>query len=141
LDEALFAYSEDFELGLRLRAAGWKAAAAPDAIGIHIGSATHGHRSEFQRRHGGFGRGYLLRRYGVLRGRNAPRALLTEAIVVVGDVIISRDLAALRGRVAGWRAARGLPRRIAPPHEAIDHSIGLRASLDLRRGVYARGAA
>ena len=127
---------EDFELALRLRAAGWTCAPAPDAIGVHLGSATHGNRSAFQRRHGGFGRGYLLRRYGVLRSRAAVRALLTEAIVVAGDLVISRDLAALKGRLAGFRAARGRPRLPAPPGEAIDTSIGLRRSLDLRRGVY-----
>jgi len=101
LDEALVAYMEDFDLALRLRAAGWGAAAAHDAIAVHVGSATFGHRSAEQRRKGGFGRGYVLRRYGVLRSRAAPRALLTEAIVVAGDAVMSRDAAALRGRVAG----------------------------------------
>lgn len=141
LDEAMFAYMEDFDLGLRLRAAGWRVAGAPGAIGVHLGSATHGHRSAHQRRHGGFSRGYLLRRYGVLRGRAAIRALLTEAIVGVGDAVISRDLAALRGRLAGWRAAGGLPYRTPPPAAAIDPRIGFRSSLRLRMGVYERRAA
>jgi N-acetylglucosaminyl-diphospho-decaprenol L-rhamnosyltransferase len=139
LDERIFAYGEDFDLALRLRAAGWKAATAPDAIGVHLGSATHGHRTAWQRRHGGFGRAYLIRRYGLLRGRAAPRTALTEAMVVAGDAVISRDLAALRGRLAGWRAARGLPHRDPPPPEAIDHAISLRDAIDLRRGVYAQG--
>jgi N-acetylglucosaminyl-diphospho-decaprenol L-rhamnosyltransferase len=141
LDEAMFAYMEDLDLGLRLRAAGWQAITAPAAIGVHFGSATHGHRSARQRRHGGFGRGYMLRRYGVLRGRHAPRALLTETIVIVGDLLISHDVAALRGRFEGWRAARGLPCRSLPPVEAIDTSIGWRDSLALRRGVYDRPGA
>jgi len=64
LDEAIFAYSEDLDLALRLRAAGWTASVAPDAMGIHLGSATHGHRTAWQRRHAGYARGYLLRRYG-----------------------------------------------------------------------------
>ena len=98
---------EDFDLALRLRSAGWRTVVAADAVGVHLGSATHGHRSAWQRRHGGFGRGYVLRRYGVLRGRTAPRTLVTEAVVVLGDLAISRDLAALRGRLAGWRAAPG----------------------------------
>jgi GT2 family glycosyltransferase len=137
LDEALFAYMEDFDLGLRLRAAGWDCAAATDAIGVHLGSATHGHRSAAQRRLGGFGRGYMLRRYGILGGPHAARALVTEAIVVAGDLLISRDAAALRGRVAGWRAGAGTPRRPPPPATALEPAITLRASLDLRRGVYA----
>jgi len=141
LDETIFAYMEDFDFGLRLRTAGWRAVAAPDAVGIHLGSATHGHRSAWQRRHAGFSRGYLLRRYRLLRGRQALRTLLTEAIVVLGDLYISRDLAALRGRATGWRAAQGLPALEPPPAEAIDASIGLRDSLALRRGVYGRRAA
>lgn len=138
LDERLFAYSEDLDLTLRLRAAGWNTMAAPDAVGVHLGSATHGHRSAWQRRHGGFGRGYLVRRYGLLGRRTAPRTAFTEALVVAGDAVISRDAAALRGRLAGWRAARRLPARKPPPPAAIDTSIGLRDSIDLRRGVYAR---
>lgn len=141
LDETIFAYMEDFDLALRLRSAGWRAVGAPDAVGVHLGSATHGHRSPWQRRHGGFGRGYMLRRYGLLRGRTAPRTLATEAVVVIGDLAISRDPAALQGRLAGWRAGRGRPRLPRPPIEAIDTSIGFRDSLALRRGVYGRRAA
>ena len=136
LDERIFAYGEDFDLALRLRAAGWEAAAAPDAAGIHLGSATHGHRTARQRRNGGFGRAYLMRRYGILRSPAGPRAAFTEALVVAGDAIISRDLEALKGRVAGWRAAGGLPRRALPPSAAFDEGITLRDAIALRRGVY-----
>lgn len=139
LDEAIFLYQEDLDLALRLRVAGWTTALAPDAVGIHLGSATSGRRSSAQRRHAGFARGYLLRRYGVLRGRNAARALLTEAIVATGDLVISRDAAALQGRVAGWRAGRGVS-RLQPPHAALDTDIDLRASLRLRRLDYAVAA-
>jgi GT2 family glycosyltransferase len=141
LDEAIFAYLEDLDLALRLRIAGWRSVAAPDAVGIHLGSATYGHRSAEQRRHGGFARGYLLRRYGLLRGPRAPRVLTTEAIVVFADFAVSRDLAALHGRLSGWRAARGRPRLPRPPDESIEAGIGTRDSLALRRGVYARRAA
>jgi N-acetylglucosaminyl-diphospho-decaprenol L-rhamnosyltransferase len=141
LDETIYAYMEDFDLALRLRTAGWRAAAAPDAVGVHLGSATHGHRSSWQRLQGGFGRGYMLRRYGLLRGRSATRALATEAVVVLGDLWISRDTAALRGRLAGWRAGRSRPRLPLPPRESIDTHIGFRDSLAMRRGVYERRAA
>jgi N-acetylglucosaminyl-diphospho-decaprenol L-rhamnosyltransferase len=140
LDEAMFAYMEDFDLGLRLRAAGWRAVVAADAVGVHLGSATHGRLSDSQRRLFGFGRGYVLRRYEVFRSRHAPRALVTEAIVVLGDLLISRDLSALFGRVAGWRAARGLPPRPMPPADVIDASISFRESLELRGVVYRRRA-
>ncbi len=138
LDERIFAYSEDVDLALRLRASGWGTTAATDAIGVHLGSASHGHRSSWQRRHAGFGRAYLARRYGLLRGRARLRTALTEALVVMGDAVISRDAAALKGRAAGWRAARGLPPRTPPPPEAVDHEISIRDSIDLRRGVYAQ---
>ncbi len=141
LDEAIFAYMEDFDLALRLRAAGWKTTLASDAVGVHLGSATHGHRSAWQRRHGGFGRGYLLRRYGLLRGRGAVRTLATETVVVAADLVISRDLAALSGRLSGWRAGAGAPRRLPPPAEATDHTITFVDSLSMRRGVYGRRAA
>jgi N-acetylglucosaminyl-diphospho-decaprenol L-rhamnosyltransferase len=141
LDEAMFAYMEDFDLALRLRRAGWKAVLATGAVGVHLGSATHGHRSAWQRRHGGFGRGYLLRRYGLLRGRNAPRTLATEAVVVLADLVISHDLAALGGRLSGWHAARRAPHLSPPPPEAVDAATSFRDSLAMRRGVYARRAA
>lgn len=141
LDEGIFAYMEDFDLALRLRSAGWEAAVATDAIGVHLGSATHGHRSAWQRRHGGFGRGYMLSRYGLLSGRGAIRTLATETLVVLSDLVISRDLAALRGRVSGWRAGRRTPRLPPPPAGVLDREIGFRDSLALRRGVYGRRAA
>jgi GT2 family glycosyltransferase len=141
LDEAIFAYMEDFDLALRLRSAGWKSVLAVDAVGIHLGSATHGHRSAWQRRHGGFGRGYLLRRYDLLRGPAARRTLGTEAVVVLADLAISHDLEALRGRLSGWRAGARAPHRARPPSEAVDQTISFRDSLALRRGVYGRRAA
>ena len=44
-DEDFFAYCEDSDLGLRLRFAGWKAVAAPDAIVTHHYSMTMGRYS------------------------------------------------------------------------------------------------
>jgi GT2 family glycosyltransferase len=132
----VFAYAEDVDLALRLRAVGWAAAAAPDATAIHLGSASAVTRSSWQRYQGGFARGYFLRRYGTLRGRFALRALVTEALVVSGDaVVFSHDLAALRGRLAGWRAASGRT-RITPPPEAIDRRISFWKSVKLRLGIY-----
>jgi N-acetylglucosaminyl-diphospho-decaprenol L-rhamnosyltransferase len=136
LDEALLFYMEDVDLALRLRIADWRSVAEPSAVCVHLGSATLGHRSAAQRRYAGFGRGYMLRRYGLLRGRSALRALSTEAIVVLGDIAISHDLAALHGRLSGWRAGRARP-RLALPAEAVDKSIGFRDSLARRWRMYA----
>jgi N-acetylglucosaminyl-diphospho-decaprenol L-rhamnosyltransferase len=135
LDETIRAYMEIVDLALRLQAAGWRTVAAPDAVGIHLGSQTYGRRTAGQRCLAGFSRGYLLRRYGVLR-RAGPRTLATEAIVVAGDAAINRDLAALRGRLAGWRAGHGAPRHTWPPPAAIDAGITFRESLVLRLSSY-----
>ncbi len=140
LDETIVAYMEILDLALRLRTAGWRTASAPDARGVHLGSSTYGRRSARQRHLAGFSRGYLLRRYGVLRGGTAARALLTEAAVVAGDLAICHDAQGLRGRVEGWRAASGLQRHARPPGEAIDSSISLWKSLTLRRAAVASGS-
>ena len=139
LDEGIFMYQEDLDLALRLRAAGWRTRVAVRARAVHHGSATAGRRSASQRRRAGFARGYLLRTYGVGRSRHGPRALLTEAVVAGGDLVLSRDAAALTGRLAGWRAARAAARRSVPA-EGIDRTIGLRESLRLRRADYAVAA-
>jgi N-acetylglucosaminyl-diphospho-decaprenol L-rhamnosyltransferase len=131
LDEQIFFYSEDVDLALRLRAAGWGTTLATDARAEHLGSATAGRASPWQRRQGGLARGYLLRRYGVLRGRHAVRALATEAIAAGGDLLLSGDLAALRGRLAGWHNGRGETTR-RPPADGVDALIGFLASLRLR---------
>jgi len=136
LDESILAYMEDLDLALRLRAAGWETALALDAVAVHVGSATFGHRSAEQRRKIGHARAYLLRRYGVLRSRTALRALATEALVVAGDALFAHDLQALAGRLEGWRAAAGRPPSERPPADAIDSRIGFLDSLRLRRGIY-----
>jgi N-acetylglucosaminyl-diphospho-decaprenol L-rhamnosyltransferase len=136
LDESVLLYLEDLDFALRLRNHGWIAAAAPEAVGVHLGGATVGRRSAWQRRQMGFSRGYFLRRYGVLRSRAAPRALATEVIVVMGDFVYSRDFAALRGRLAGWRAGSGC-RRHRSPKDALEREIGFIESLRRRRRSYA----
>jgi N-acetylglucosaminyl-diphospho-decaprenol L-rhamnosyltransferase len=137
LDERIFMYSEDLDLALRLRAAGWQTRAAPDAVAVHLGSASiGGRRSRAKQQHLSFARGYLLRRYGVLRGRHALRTLASEAVVVGGYALLERDLSALRSRIAGWRAAARLPRHPAPPPEALDLRLGFAASLRLRRSIH-----
>jgi hypothetical protein len=60
--------------------------------------------------------------------------------VTLGDALLSRDLAALSGRLAGWRSAGGLARRSAPA-DALEPKIGVRESLALRTGIYARASA
>jgi N-acetylglucosaminyl-diphospho-decaprenol L-rhamnosyltransferase len=126
-DDRLFAYGEDVDLALRLRLAGWEAAAAPDARGVHLGGATTGIDSPLQRRLAGFQRGFLLRRYGILRSRAGLRALAFEALIVAYGLARFRTPGPLQGRIAGWRAARGA--RLPVPAGAVDRSITAREQL------------
>ena len=132
MDPRFFVYGEDVDLALRLRLAGWDAAAAPDARGVHLGGATTGLDSPFQRRHSGFSRGFLLRRFGVLRSRSAPRALAVEALTVLWGLVRFRTVLPLKARIEGWRAAGQTPRLDLPPG-AIDESISLRECLRRQR--------
>jgi N-acetylglucosaminyl-diphospho-decaprenol L-rhamnosyltransferase len=127
-DEALFAYGEDVDLGLRLRALGWEAAEAPAARGVHLGGASVGVDTPLQRELAGFARGFLLRRYGILRSRGAPRALALEALVVGWGLVRHRTLVPLRARGRGWRAAGPGGRRRLPP-AAVDPTIGALESI------------
>ncbi len=132
LDERTFAYMEDVDLALRLRGLGWAAAGAPEATGIHLGSATFGHRSRAQVEIAGASRAYMLRKYGVLgRGlTTAAWALSVEIGVTIVDTVAGRDLAAARGRISGWKAAAGRHARI--PDGAINPKLGLREGLRRR---------
>jgi N-acetylglucosaminyl-diphospho-decaprenol L-rhamnosyltransferase len=132
-DEHLFAYMEDVDLALRLHVEGWRCAGARDAVGVHIGSATAGRRSRRQVEIAGASRGYMLRKYGILHSgvREAATTLAAEMAAVGAEFVLGRDLAALRGRIAGWRRADGV--RAEAPSEAINGSIGLLGSLRRRR--------
>ena len=79
----------------------------------------------------GFGRGYILRVYGIMQTRWALRALVTELGVSILDAARTRDFAALSGRLAGWRAGRGAERRLLNP-AGIDASITVLESVRLR---------
>ncbi|HZO37376.1 MAG TPA: glycosyltransferase family 2 protein [Solirubrobacteraceae bacterium] len=126
-DERLFAYGEDVDLALRLRGAGWTAVAAPGARGIHLGGRSFGVDSPLQRRLGGVARGFLLRRWSVLRSRAAGRALAHEALVVGWGLVRHRSLIPLTARIEGWRLASG-GRHVLPP-DAVDERIGFAESL------------
>ena len=132
LDEGTFAYMEDVDLALRLRDSGWIAAGAPGATGTHLGSATFGHRSRAQVEIAGASRAYMLRKYGVLgRGLTTGAwALGVEVGVTLIDTITGRDLAAARGRLAGWKKAAGRHARI--PEGAVNTELGFREGLRRR---------
>ncbi len=116
-DEALFAYLEDVDLVLRLRLAGGRCRLAKDARGVHQHSATLGPGSARKDYLAGFGRGYLLRKWGVLAPRRVPAVLLRELGQSVVQAAMDRNLGPIRGRVNGFRA--GTPSRAYPPPEVL----------------------
>ena len=121
-DEALFAYWEDVDLVLRLRSIGGRCVLARRARGTHLHSATLGPGSAAKNRLVGFGRGYVLRKWGALTPTRLPAVLLRDGPICLGQIVIDRSAAGLSGRVRGWRAATpvssfpggALDRRLAP---------------------------
>jgi N-acetylglucosaminyl-diphospho-decaprenol L-rhamnosyltransferase len=122
-DERIFAYLEDLDLALRIRCAGGVSALAPSARALHHHSPTLGSGSEAKNRLMGWSRGYLLRRYGILRDPAlvAP-TLARELAIAGGQLLIDRTATGIAGRLAGWSAAAGLPRRPLPADGLLDVS-------------------
>ena len=114
-DQRLFAYWEDVDLVLRLRQAGARCALARDARGTHEHSATLGSGSPRKNYLTGFGRGYLLRKWGVLTSpRRAVRICASDTIICAGQLVFDRTLAGARGRLDGFAAAAAVPREPYP---------------------------
>ncbi len=131
-DENFFAYFEDVDLAIRMRARGARCALAPLARALHAGSGTLGYRSLAKANLVGFSRGYLLRKYGVLRRpRAAPAALAGEAVAVLLLARQHRSLRPAVARVHGWRRCDVR----APPPPESDITIDL---LDAWRRRFAR---
>ncbi|MBM3717022.1 MAG: hypothetical protein FJW64_15080 [Actinobacteria bacterium] len=78
--------------------------------------------------------------YDVLRSRHAARTVLTELVVVGARLVLRRDVASLRGRVAGWRAGRGVPHRRRPA-TGLDRGITFTQSLRMRGDGFWQGLA
>jgi N-acetylglucosaminyl-diphospho-decaprenol L-rhamnosyltransferase len=103
-DEAFFAYLEDLDLALRLRAAGARVELARYGRAVHVGSATLGYQSLEKAMLVGWGRGYLLRKYGLLKRPAGIPALLGEAAASLALARRHHSLEPARARVRGWRA-------------------------------------
>jgi len=114
-DESLFAYWEDVDLVLRLRLAGARCVLVPAARGTHEHSATLGSGSSRKNYLVGFGRGYVLRKWGVLASPGRLlQALATDVVVCAGQVAFDRTPAGIRGRFEGFAAAGRVERRPYP---------------------------
>jgi GT2 family glycosyltransferase len=130
-DERIFLYYEDVDLALRLRGSGARCVLSPQARAIHGYSMTLGARSGRKYAMTGWSRGYLLRRYGVTASASlGVQALGREAAICTGQALRDRTLSGARGRIAGWRAAKGLESRPLPGGAVTP--LGLRRALALR---------
>ena len=139
-DENLFAYWEDVDLVLRMGLLGGRCVLASDARGTHLHSATLGSGSTAKNALMGFGRGYILRKWGVMRGPRAGRVIVEDTIVCIGQGIIDGNFAGARARVHGYRRGkrifsypRALLREHAPRGMAADLGQRLRRRRRIRR--------
>jgi GT2 family glycosyltransferase len=131
-DERIFVYYEDLDLALRLAAGGGSCRLAPDARALHAYSTSLGAASGAKYARTGWSRGYMLRRYGVLRDpRLALRALACEGAICAGQALRDHTLRGVGGRWRGFRDAGGLGRRDLGAAPLLD--ISAREALALRR--------
>ena len=131
-DERIFLYYEDLDLALRIAAGGGRCRLAAAARALHAYSPGLGAASAAKYARTGWSRGYMLRRYGVMRDPGlALRALACEAAIGGGQLLRDRTSAGLRGRLRGFRAGAGLDRREVGAAPLLDLTV--REALALRR--------
>ncbi len=116
LDDGVVSYGEDVDLALRLRAGTWRTVGAPDAVAVHLGSATARKRSAWQRYQAGFSRAYFLRRYAVLRFERRTAHTAHRG----GGRRRRRARVFTRSLVATW-SNRRVASRARPEHSAHAH--------------------
>jgi N-acetylglucosaminyl-diphospho-decaprenol L-rhamnosyltransferase len=105
-DERIFAYWEEVELSLRMIRHGGRCKLVPRAQGTHRHASTLGAGSVGKNYLTGFGRGYVLRKWNAITPRRLPAILAREIGVCLAHALVDRNLASVRGRVRGYRAAR-----------------------------------
>jgi len=135
-DEALFAYWEDVDLVLRLRRHGYECRLAADARGTHEHSGSFRSGSARKNYLTGFGRGYVLRKWGVIGPRRIGPVLARDLVTSAGQAVIDRNLSGVRGRIEGWRAAQ--PSESYPRELPVDRAPGALGTLRRRRDRRAR---
>jgi GT2 family glycosyltransferase len=144
-DERIFAYWEEVELSLRMLRRGGRCKLAPLAQGTHRHASTLGAGSVGKNYLTGFGRGYVLRKWNVITLRRLPAILVRELGVCLAHALVDRNLASVRGRVQGYRAAR--PTEPYPaelfaegrgPSASSQLGVRIRRRLKLRRQGAAR---
>ncbi|HEX3737406.1 MAG TPA: glycosyltransferase family 2 protein, partial [Solirubrobacterales bacterium] len=104
-DERIFLYYEDLDLALRIAARGDRCRLAPEARALHAYSPGLGAASGAKYSRTGWSRGYMLRRYGVMRDPAlALRAFACEAAICAGQLLRDHTAQGITGRLRGFRA-------------------------------------
>jgi N-acetylglucosaminyl-diphospho-decaprenol L-rhamnosyltransferase len=122
-DEAMFAYLEDVDLGIRLRLAGAGWLGVPEAIAVHCHSATLGAGSSRKNYLLARNKAYLIWKYRRLLSRGTlMRAVGAETIVAFGKTVTDRNLGALSGWSRSLASSAGIP-PVLGSRGAIDHLL------------------
>ncbi len=107
-DEDFFAYAEDVDLGFRLRLLGHRCLYVPTAVARHVGSASHGLKSEFSTYYGQ--RNLVWAWVKNMPGRYfwfyLPAHLVANVTFMVYNPLVGRGRSTWRAK---WHALRGLP--------------------------------
>ncbi|HEX4730940.1 MAG TPA: glycosyltransferase family 2 protein [Solirubrobacterales bacterium] len=131
-DERIFLYYEDLDLALRIAVRGGRCALAPEARALHAYSPGLGAASGAKYARTGWSRGYMLRRYGVMRDPSlALRTLVTEGAIGAGQLLRDRTTKGITGRLRGFCAGGGLPHQEIGSAPLLD--ISAREAIELRR--------
>jgi GT2 family glycosyltransferase len=129
-DERIFLYYEDLDLALRIAARGGRCRLAPQARALHAYSQSLGAASGAKYARTGWSRGYMLRRYGVMRRPAlALRTLAAEGAICAGQLLSDHTARGIAGRLRGF-AEGGGPRREIGGAPLLD--ISLREAIALR---------
>lgn len=101
-DDAFFLYLEDADLAWRARLRGWETLHVPQALVLHVYSASSGQGSPFKSFHLARNRFWCLRKNlpAALARRDAAAIARYDA-GAVAYALLTRDRASLRGRLAG----------------------------------------
>ncbi|MGE0449024.1 MAG: glycosyltransferase family 2 protein, partial [Vicinamibacterales bacterium] len=119
-DDAYFCYSEDVDLGFRLRLLGYGCRYVPGAVVRHVGSAASGTGSDFSVYHGHRNMVWTFVKDmpGPLFWQYLPQHVLTNALSVLwfiltgrGRAIVRAKIGALRGLRGAWRQRRAIQAR------------------------------
>jgi GT2 family glycosyltransferase len=136
-DRSFHAYLEDADVAWRARMRGWSALYVPSAIVNHHHSATLEHYSARKYYLGGRNRVRLLAKNadGALLRRRGLSMVAYDLAYVLFVAITQRQLAPLRGRVAGLRQWRTCRRKGAPGRRPLElpKANGLRGALRRNR--------